>query len=136
MYTYVCIFVGFSIQFYTSGRCFSSFQIHQVTWLTPDQKTRNQIDRIVIAGKHPSSVLDVHTYDPKTKYRLITPSISRETHSPLCCKERTPSNARRALRRKAADLFASRLSHLLSENALQQTDICMYVNNGSMFLSH
>ena len=37
------------------------FNIHQASWLPPDQNTRNQIDHVLIDGRHASSILDVWT---------------------------------------------------------------------------
>ena len=45
--------------------CSTKFQhldIHKATWLSPDRSTSNQIDHIVIDGRHVSSVLDVRTF--------------------------------------------------------------------------
>ncbi|XP_067633265.1 craniofacial development protein 2-like [Eurosta solidaginis] len=44
-----------------SSTKFMHKKIHQPTWLSPDQETRNQIDHVVIDGRHASSVLDVCT---------------------------------------------------------------------------
>ena len=36
--------------------------IHKATWLYLDRSTRNQIDYVVIDGRHVSNVLDVRTF--------------------------------------------------------------------------
>ena len=41
---------------------FKHLNIHKTTWMSPDQRTRNQIDYTVIDGRHCSSVLDVRTF--------------------------------------------------------------------------
>ncbi|XP_051864248.1 uncharacterized protein LOC127566265 [Drosophila albomicans] len=41
-----------------SSTRFRHLDIHKATWLSPDQKTRNQIDHVVIDGRHASSVMD------------------------------------------------------------------------------
>ena len=45
-----------------SSTKFQHRDIHKATWLSPDQKTKNQIDHVVIDGRHASSVLDVRTF--------------------------------------------------------------------------
>ena len=40
---------------------FKHLNIHKATWMSPDQRTRNQIDHVVIGGRNCSSVLDVCT---------------------------------------------------------------------------
>ncbi|XP_050742432.1 craniofacial development protein 2-like [Drosophila biarmipes] len=45
-----------------SSTRFRHFDIHKATWLSPDQKTRNQTDHVVIDGRHASSVMDVRTF--------------------------------------------------------------------------
>ncbi|XP_060665604.1 craniofacial development protein 2-like [Drosophila nasuta] len=45
-----------------SSTRFRHLDIHKATWLSPDQKTRNQIDHVVIDGRHASSVMDVRTF--------------------------------------------------------------------------
>ncbi|XP_051858036.1 uncharacterized protein LOC127565056 [Drosophila albomicans] len=45
-----------------SSTRFRHLDIHKATWLSPDQKTRNQMDHVVIDGRHASSVMDVRTF--------------------------------------------------------------------------
>ena len=45
--------------------CSTKFQhldIHKATWMSPDRLTLDQIDHIVIDGRHVSSVLNVYTF--------------------------------------------------------------------------
>lgn len=42
-----------------SNSRFKHFYIHKATWLSPDQRTKNQIYHLVIDERHSSSVLDV-----------------------------------------------------------------------------
>ena len=42
---------------------FQHLDIHIATWLSPVRSTRNQIDHLVIDGKHVSNVLDVPNID-------------------------------------------------------------------------
>ncbi|XP_067618596.1 uncharacterized protein [Eurosta solidaginis] len=44
-----------------SSMRFMHKKIHQATWLSPDRNTRNQIDHVVIDGRHAFSALDVRT---------------------------------------------------------------------------
>ncbi|XP_046986313.1 craniofacial development protein 2-like [Schistocerca americana] len=37
-------------------------KIHKATWWRPDQLTFNQIDHVIIDGRHCSNVVNVHTY--------------------------------------------------------------------------
>ena len=41
---------------------FQHLDIHKATWLSPDRSIRNQIDHVVIDGRHASNVLDVRTF--------------------------------------------------------------------------
>ncbi|XP_043949724.1 craniofacial development protein 2-like [Drosophila biarmipes] len=45
-----------------SSTRFRHIDSHNATWLSPDQKTRNQIDHVVIDGRHASSVMDLRTF--------------------------------------------------------------------------
>ncbi|XP_060665548.1 uncharacterized protein LOC132797786 [Drosophila nasuta] len=56
-----------------SSTRFRHLDIHKATWLSPDQKTRNQIDHVVIDGRHASSVMDA----------AITTDSNSLLHSPL-----------------------------------------------------
>ena len=40
---------------------FQHLNIHKATWLSPDRSAANQIDHVVIDGRHVSNVLDVRT---------------------------------------------------------------------------
>ena len=37
-------------------------KIHKATWISPDQRTKNQIDHIAVDARHASNVLDVRTF--------------------------------------------------------------------------
>ena len=41
---------------------FKHLNIHKATWMSPDQRTRNQIDHVMIEARHCSSVLDARTF--------------------------------------------------------------------------
>ena len=42
--------------------CFKHKNIHKATWKSPDGQTFNQIDHVMIDGRHISNLLDVRTY--------------------------------------------------------------------------
>ena len=110
-----------------SSTRFPHLDIHKATWLSPDQRTRNQIDHVVIDGRHASSVLDVRT---------IRGANIDSDHFLVAAKVRmrlsVANNVRNATQRKldveklqsqrTADTFAARLSHLLSQST-QPDDI-------------
>ncbi|XP_054091892.1 craniofacial development protein 2-like [Zeugodacus cucurbitae] len=71
--------------------CSTGFQhkkIHQATWLSPDRNTRNQIDHVVIDGRHVSCVLDVRTLrgpNIDSDHYLVAAKIRTR----LCVEKRT-----------------------------------------------
>ena len=112
-----------------SSTRFQHADIHKATWLSPDQRTRNQIDHVVIDGRHASSVMDV---------RAIRGANIDSDHYLVAAKVRTrlcaAKNIRSATQRKldveklhsqrTADAFATRLSLLLTESNPRLDDIC------------
>ncbi|XP_050337803.1 craniofacial development protein 2-like [Bactrocera neohumeralis] len=111
--------------------CSTRFQhkkIHQATWLSPDRKNTNQIDHVVIDGRHVSSVLDVRA--------LRGPNIDSD-HYLVAAKIRTrlcaAKNARHQTQgrfdveklqsQQTAERFSTRLVLLLSESTRQQLGI-------------
>ena len=45
-----------------SSTTFSHQQIHKATWVSPDQRTSNQIDHILVDARHASCILDSRSY--------------------------------------------------------------------------
>lgn len=43
------------------GTIFSHLNIHKITWISPDNRTKNQIDHITISRKWRTSLLDVRS---------------------------------------------------------------------------
>ncbi|XP_067616258.1 craniofacial development protein 2-like [Eurosta solidaginis] len=88
-------------------------KIHKATWLSPDRNTRNQIDNVVIDGRHASSVLDVRT--------IRGPNIDSD-HYLVATKIRTRLSAAKTKEQKEqgkldvekfqSQQTATRLSHL------------------------
>ena len=46
----------------TTGTWFPHRDIHKATWVSPDGKTRNQIDHVLINKKFRNSVIDTRVY--------------------------------------------------------------------------
>lgn len=104
-----------------SSTKFRHLDIHKATWLSPDQKTRNQIDHVVIDGRHSSSVLDV---------RSIRGANIDSDHYLVAAKVRTRLNVARNVRsdtarkldigklqtQHTATAYSTRLTQLLEES--------------------
>ena len=104
-----------------SSTRFRHLDIHKATWLSPDQETRNQIDHVVIDGRHSSSVLDV---------RSIRGANIDSDHYLVAAKVRTRLNVARKVRfdtarkldveklqtQQTATAYSTRLAQLLEES--------------------
>ena len=55
-----------------SSTRFQHLNIHKATWRSPDLNTKNQIDHVVIDGRHASSILDVRTLRTANMYSIIS----------------------------------------------------------------
>ena len=73
-----------------SSTYFPHPKIHKATWISPDQRTKNQIDHIAVDARHASNVLDVRTFRganvdsdhflvmAKIRSRISTPKLKRD----------------------------------------------------------
>ncbi|XP_054085589.1 craniofacial development protein 2-like [Zeugodacus cucurbitae] len=111
--------------------CSTRFQhkkIHQATWLSPDRITRNQIDHVVIDGRHVSSVFDVRTLrgpNIDSDHYLVAAKIRTR----LCVEKRTRQQTQgwfdieKLQSQPTAERFSTRLALLLSESTHQHLGI-------------
>ena len=104
-----------------SSTRFRHKDIHKATWVSPDQRTRNQIDHLVIDGRHSSSVMDV---------RVIRGANIDSDHYLVAAKVRTrlsrAKNVRNQGQRKLdigqlqlpemRKAYADKLTQLLAQN--------------------
>lgn len=101
------------------GSFFPHKRIHKITWVSPDQKTENQIDHIMISKSWRRSLLDVRNHrgaEAGSDHYLITGCIQLKIlANPNKLKEvkRISFNLRKLL----AEETAERFSNLLSANA-------------------
>ena len=74
------------------GTIFAHKDIHKLTWKSPDCRTLNQIDHIIINGKWRRSLLDVRVYrgaDVNSDHYLVSANIKLKLRStPPTCKAR------------------------------------------------
>ncbi|XP_062135135.1 uncharacterized protein LOC133844877 [Drosophila sulfurigaster albostrigata] len=110
-----------------SSTRFRHLDIHKATWLSPDQKTRNQIDHVVIDGRHASSVMDVRTFrgvNIDSDHYLVAAKIRMR----LCrAKNVRPITQRkldvtRLRSQRTATAYSTHLSELLHQPTLLPVD--------------
>ena len=111
-----------------SSTRFQHLDIHKATWLSPDQRTRNQIDHVLIDGRHSSSILDVLTIrgaNMDSDHFLVAAKVRTRITS---TKKSPASNRRKFAIDKlqspqTSEAFASQVSTLLAENPPLSDDI-------------
>jgi len=103
-----------------SSTRFQHLDIHKATWQSPDQNTRNQIDHVVIDGRHASSILDVRTLrgaNIDSDHYLVAAKVRTR----LCTSNhmRKPTQRRLDVQKlrsqQTAESFSTRLSELLRD---------------------
>ena len=104
-----------------SSTRFQHLDIHKATWLSPDQGTKNQIDHVLIDGRHVSSILDVRTirganmdsdhYLVAAKVRTRITSVKKSVSS--TCRKFAIEKLQTA---QTAEAFANQVTTLLAEN--------------------
>ena len=105
-----------------SSTRFQHLDIHKATWLSPDQGTKNQIDHVLIDGRHVSSILDVRTIrganmdsdhylvaaKVRTRITSVKKSVSSTCRKFAIEKLQTP---------QTAEAFANQVTTQLAENS-------------------
>ncbi|XP_067615689.1 craniofacial development protein 2-like, partial [Eurosta solidaginis] len=104
-----------------SSTRFMHKRIHQATWLSPDRNTCNQIDHVVIDGRHASSVLDVHTIrgpNMDSDHYLVAAKIRTCLNAAKTKEQETQGklDGEKLQSQQTANDFATRFSHLFSES--------------------
>lgn len=111
-----------------SSTRFQHLDIHKATWLSPDQNTANQIDHVLIDGRHSSSILDVRTIrgaNMDSDHYLVAAKVRTRITS---VKKSTSSTCRKFAIEKlqttqTATDFANQVSNLLVENPPSSDDV-------------
>ena len=103
-----------------SSTKFQHLNIHKATWLSPDQKTRNQIDHVVIDARHASSVLDVRSFRGVTidsDHYLVAAKIRMRISNARNVRPGTRKlDVTKLLTQQTAEAYSSRLSELLNSS--------------------
>ncbi|XP_073848775.1 uncharacterized protein [Musca autumnalis] len=102
-----------------SSTRFNHLDIHKGTWLSPDQRTSNQIDHVVIDGRHSSSVLDVRSFrgaNIDSDHYLVAAKV--RTRLNVANKARTDSTRKLDIDRlhtqQIATAYSTQLAQLLN----------------------
>ncbi|XP_054085666.1 LINE-1 retrotransposable element ORF2 protein isoform X1 [Zeugodacus cucurbitae] len=111
--------------------CSTRFQhkkIHQATWLSPDRNTRNQIDHVVIDGRHVSCVLDVRTLrgpNIDSDHYLVAAKIRTRLCAAKNARQQTQGrfDVEKLQSQQTATKYSTRLALLLSESTHQHLGI-------------
>ena len=109
-----------------SSTKFQHLNIHKATWLSPDRNTSNQIDHVVIDGRHASSVLDVRTFRGVTvdsDHYLVAAKIRMRISN---AKNVRPGarklDVAKLHSQRTAEAYSARLSELLSSTGSTHDD--------------
>ncbi|XP_054089770.1 LINE-1 retrotransposable element ORF2 protein isoform X1 [Zeugodacus cucurbitae] len=111
--------------------CSTRFQhkkIHQATWLSPDRNTRNQIDHVVIDGRHVCCVLDVRTLrgpNIDSDHYLVAAKIRTRLCAAKNAGQQTQGkfDVEKLQSQQTATKYSTRLALLLSESTHQHLGI-------------
>ncbi|XP_073814500.1 uncharacterized protein [Musca autumnalis] len=111
-----------------SSTRFKHLDIHKGTWLSPDQRTINQIDHVVIDGRHSSSVLDVRSFrgaNIDSDHYLVAAKV--RTRLNVANKARTDTTRKLDIAKlqtqQIATAYSTQLTQLLNDSASRPDNI-------------